>query len=334
MVPLHLNLLTPAEDLWLFETTGSDLTYSLIFKPIRVRNVSKIVRAVDLKSHMHFFILNKAKQAFHVIWDSRTWKKNRLPLTQWDQLVTFIGSTNKLYILAKNSSGFRILTRPNATQYADFQLRIAPSDLQPLFFTIDSSYMYLYLIDPARSTVTANTVSRRTGKIQAQQVLVEDDKYFIIKHWVLGDSLLLLLRERVAAETNLYFMKINLKTKEHWLEQHGPLDLSEDTSYDLLADESSLLLLATTYNSFYYAFSFDAGQKWTIPQQTTLFSPVIFSEISSVNNHPTGKICVKKMSGCDLQHPLILNYAELSAIIRSSKVIYPDIFFKPLKNKK
>jgi len=327
---LHANLFTPSEDLWVFDSSGSNLTYGLISKQINIENMVKVSRIIDNNNQIHLFIIDISLQAFHLIWDNQVWRKSILPFSKWDQLITYVDSCNRLYILVKESCNFNLLIWDEG-QYTVSNLFIPKSDsISPLYFSVDNSNVLLYLVDSEGGTVTANVVSRLTGKLQSYYTLIEDYDYKILKQWVVDGLLIMVMQER-ASEKRIRIITTDLNTNESRLNQYDSLDLGKITSYHLLIDKSVIILLASCYRFFYYIFSFNRGKEWTSAQKSTLFTPLILSDINSINHSPTSFICLKQVHGQNLQYPLVLSLTDISRLVRNSKVVYEDPSFKSRK---
>lgn len=327
MVSLLTNLLTSTEDLCLFESAGANLSYSFISKPNKVGNIIKASRFVDNKNQIHLFILDNFHQSFHVIWDNYEWKKQILPFSGWDNLATFVDSNNLLYILIKDSTSFQLWIW-DETKYVKEKLMISNLTLKPLYVNVDEYYINIYFIDSVSSAITTNKISRETGRIQSYYTLVEDYKYYIIKLWIIEDWMILIQQVKSSAKS-IRVLKLNLHDKENCLQLHTTHNLSKWDSYHLLVDKNYLLLLASSCQYFHYSFSSDRGNQWTTLHKSTLFSPVIFRDIQSVNNSPTSLICLNQINGTSLKYPLIMTLYELYRMICDGKVIYKDSVFKP-----
>lgn len=323
------NIFTPTEDLWLFEFTGSSLTYSLISKPVNINKMAKVLSIIDTKNQIHLFILDEFQQAFHVIWDNYVWQKQILPFKQWDHLLTFIDCNNNLSFLVKDSNEIRVWMWDSA-KYSSVKLNIKSSNLKPLYLTIDSSYIYLYLIDSERDSLTVSILSRETGDNQSDYTLLRFDNYHVHRCWVVNDSMILVSQDRLS-DKRIKLMLIDLNSKESRQKQYEPLNLDKNTTYHLLVDKKKFLILASCYHYFYHTISFDGGKQWTNPQESILFSPILFSDITSVNNSPTALISLRQMRGQTLQYPIVLSLSEISNMVLNNKVLYKDSVVKPRK---
>lgn len=331
MVTLLTNILTPSEDLWLFAHNGSDFSYNLSTKQIKITDLNKAARITDQHSNIHLFILKESSHSYHVIWDNINWQKYNLPFDKWEDLITFVDSVNRLYILIKTSSGLRLWMWDGFT-YSPIPISIQDSHLKPLYFIIDSSYMYLYITDIRTCTILVYTMTLSTGKSQSCRILYKDEKYRIIKYFV-GNDYLILVTQKMTSDKNIQVLKISLQSYKYSIIPFVDYGIGRDTSYHLLADKNYLLFLTSFYNRISFMYSADGGKQWTNPQESTLFAPSVFSDIQSVNNSLTHLINIEEIKGIYLQNPLILTLTELYSILCADKVIYRDSVFKTRKSK-
>jgi hypothetical protein len=51
--------------------------------------------------------------------------------------------------------------------------------------------------------------------------------------------------------------------------------------------------------------------------------PAAFQDILTVNRYPAPFVCIRKIKGCKLQHPLIMSLSELSGILALEDVPPP-----------
>ncbi|WP_227763807.1 hypothetical protein [Zhaonella formicivorans] len=319
------NLVSPAKDLWQFCTEANEMSYSLTLNSHQVFSITKCVPTIDYKNKLHLFVQCVDGKAYCASWDGSVWQKRELPFSQWEHLKTFVHSTNDLSVLAKTQAGFSFVTMTATRELPVTSLQAQDLGAVPIFFTCNNSSIYVHLKNNLNCSVSTSVFSAETGVIERNRLLWQDKNFAIIKQWVVEDSLLILVQEKAAHSPLLYCLKISLQTMEHCLRKIGPIAPAVKPNLCLAMETNNLLLIYNSLDCFYYSYSFDLGQNWTLPKQSSLFSPAFFNEVYTINDQPTSKICLSSIYGCSLQQPLFVSYSELSTLLSSKKSIKPKL---------
>lgn len=306
-----------ADVIWLFSSTTCGFTYSLVVRPIEVKNKSQIYPVVDKLSQLHLIIPDHSYKAIHLIWDNFSWRKNDLSIVGWEELLSYIDSANRLHFLARNSSTLHLFTSPTEAGFPDLKYSIPEHGLDVISFTVKKSTLYIYLLNRSKNTLRLISICRMTGKKLSENILIRNRFYMIKKCWVIEDFIILAMINRNSPQAYLYLLKINLATNKQWLERFKLSKFEHNLSFHLVKNQSDLILLvSSSADYFIYFYSYDCGQTWTSPKQSNLFCPLAFSEINGINNYPASFICIIKIRGIILQYPLLLSYAELSSMLQ------------------
>lgn len=318
------NFITPEQDLWQFCTEAKEMSYSLTLNSKKVFSITKCVPTIDYKNKLHLFVECKDGKAYYACWDGSVWQKRELPFSQWENLKTFVHATNDLFVLAKTQSGFSFFAVTATRELPSIFLQPEDPGAVPIFFTCNNSSIYVYLKNNLNCAVSLSVFSAETGVIERNRLLWQDKNFAIIKQWVVENALLLLVQEKAAQSPILYCLKINLQTMEHCLRKIGPVVPVVQPNLCFATERNNLLLIYNNLDCFYYSYSFDSGQNWTLPKQSSLFSPAFFNEVYTINDQPTSKICLSSIYGCPLQQPLFVSYSELSTLLSSKKPVKPE----------
>jgi hypothetical protein len=309
-------LQTPAGDqLWFFNPTSTGYSYNLILNSLSISNAYKLHPFVDLQGQLHLILLNQAKKAYYLLWDNHSWRRTLLPVTKWDELLTYIDSANNFHTLAKTPVGFQYFYSMNKALSAAKRINIPETCSRPLFFTADQEIITLYLLDKSGTTLKVLSASRQTGQVLSADILLKNHSDLILKHWVVEEALILVVKDLSSGYANLYLMRIDLLTKKQSVTRSRIFNFDSYSSYHLLADPPTMLLLISSSNDFFYFSSSDNGQNWTYPQQSHLLSPLTFQEICTINNRPSSLIGISSIKGCSLERPLVISLSELAAIL-------------------
>ncbi|NLL53249.1 MAG: hypothetical protein GX248_11180 [Peptococcaceae bacterium] len=309
---------TPAKDLWLINSFESGFCYQLITQPIEVRHSSKVSYAIDQNSHLHLLI-NQNATMLHLIWDNSVWQKEILPHIQGERLFTYIDTENNLLVMFQISGTFSVLTCQSQGDCKVTELYTHNSDFLPLFFGVKGDKLFIYAVNNTGNVLLETIFNRENGQKVQESVIFSTKDYRIEKHWRLPDAVILVLKN-TSSSAGLLILKICLSTKKQWSKEYKSLEFSSGLSFHLLLAQQDLLFLLSTPGDFYYAYSYDIGQNWSELHRSDVFSPVFFVDIYTVNNYPTSFICLPKIKGCLLQHPVILSYKEFSAMLYQHKL--------------
>ncbi len=312
-------IISGSSDLWLFETDKSSLSYSFVLSPIPIANIQKAHGTVDKHGHVHLFLRNQANDCIYAIWDHNTWKREPLPFSDWTHLYTYIDPENVIYIMFANAAGIYITSSTALTEFNEISVTDDNTTVSPLFFIANESEIAIGWTNNAFTNLTLTTVCRETGHILTDKTLLKSDTYTICKHWMLDDSIILLLVNTALQSGNLILKKISLKTWSFCEESLRSLTYDKTASFSLLKDHSSLLLLISAAGALHYIYSFDAGEKWASPRKSAFFAPASIQDVLTSNSCPSAYVCVKKIKGCHLHHPLIMNLPEIYSILEKTK---------------